>query len=223
MIYLKKLTIILTIIILLILPVAKSENILDIKKNTVALTFDDGPSDYTKEIIDILDEYNVHATFFVIGNKVLIYKETIMNIVAKGNEIGNHTYSHPWLTHLSVNETILEIDKTNDLIFDITGITPTLFRPSYGDINIKVKESIGMNIIMWTNDSNDWKYKSSKSIANRVIKSISDGDVILMHDTYKRSFEALKIIIPKLLEMDYQIVTVSQLQEIKALRVDSGY
>jgi len=220
-IYLKKGASLFVIFILLIFPVAKSEDILDIEKKTVALTFDDGPSDYTKDILDLLDEHKVSATFFVIGNKALIYKETLMNIVAKGNEIGNHTYSHPWLTHLSVNETILELDKTNDLIFDITGTKPTLFRPSYGDINVKVKKAIDMEVVMWNNDSNDWKYRSSKSIAARVIRNISDGDIIIMHDTYKRSYEALKIIIPKLKEMNYQIVTVSQLKEIEKLRNDS--
>jgi len=220
---LKKVAIIITIFLLLIFPVAKSEDILDIEKKTVALTFDDGPSDYTKNILDILDKYDVHATFFVIGNKILVYKETIMNMVVKGNEIGNHTYSHPWLTHLSIDETILEIDKTNDLIFDITGTKPILFRPSYGDINIKVKEAIDMEIIMWNNDSNDWRYRSSKTIAARVVKNISDGDIIIMHDTYKKSYEALKIIIPKLKEMDYQIVTVSQLKEIENLRNVSWY
>lgn len=218
MIYLKKGAIIFAIFILLLFPVARSEDILEIEKKTVALTFDDGPSDYTNDILDLLDKHGAYATFFVIGNKALIYKETVMNIVAKGNEIGNHTYSHPWLTHLSVSDTIQELDKTNDLIFDITGTKPTLFRPSYGDINIKVKKAIDMEIVMWNNDSNDWRYRSSKSIAARVIKNISDGDIIIMHDTYKRSYEALKIIIPKLKEMDYQIVTVSQLKEIRKLR-----
>ncbi len=214
----KKAVIMITIFLLLIFPTTKSEDILDIEKKTVAITFDDGPSDYTKDIIDLLDKYDVHATFFVIGSKILIYKETIMNMVAKGNEIANHTYSHPWLTHLSIDETISEIDKTNDLIFDITGTKPTLFRPSYGDINIKVKKAIDMDIVMWNNDSNDWRYRSGKTIASRVIKNISDGDIVIMHDTYKRSYDALKIIIPKLKEMDYQIVTVSQLKEIEKIR-----
>lgn len=125
------------------------------------------------------------------------------------------------MTHLSVSETIQELDKTNDLIFDITGTKPTLFRPSYGDINIKVKKAINMESVMWNNDSNDWRYRSSKSIAARVIRNINDGYIIIMHDTYKRSYEALKIIIPKLKEMDYQIVTVSQLKEIEKFRDDS--
>lgn len=87
----------------MLFPTAKSENILDINKKTVALSFDDGPSEYTNQILDILEKYDASATFFVIGNKVLYFKEVIMNIILKGNEIGNHTYSHPWLTHLSVN------------------------------------------------------------------------------------------------------------------------
>ena len=217
----KKGEIIFAIFILLLFPVVRSEDILEIEKKTVALTFDDRPSDYTNDILDLLDKYDAYATFFIIGNKALIYKETVMNIVAKGNEIGNHTYSHPWLAHLSVSETIQELDKTNDLIFDITGTKPTLFRPSYGDINIKVKKAINMESVMWNNDSNDWRYRSSKSIAARVIRNINDGYIIIMHDTYKRSYEALKIIIPKLKEMDYQIVTVSQLKEIEKFRDDS--
>ena len=214
----KKCTIIIVLILLMFFPTVKSENLLDIDKKTVALTFDDGPSEYTNDILDILEKYDSSATFFVIGNKVLYFKETIMNIILKGNEIGNHTYSHPWLTHLSVNETIIELSKTNDLIFDITGKKPSLFRPSYGDINIKVKKAIDMDIIMWNNDSKDWRYKSSKTIAARVIRNINDGDIIIMHDIYKRSYEALKIIIPKLQEMGYQIVSVSELKEIQRLR-----
>ena len=103
MIYLKKSAIIFAIFILLLFPVARSEDILEIEKKTVALTFDDGPSDYTNDILDLLDKHGAYATFFVIGNKALIYKETIMNIVAKGNEIGNHTYSHPWFRITSYN------------------------------------------------------------------------------------------------------------------------
>ena len=85
MIYLKKGAIIFAIFILLLFPVVRSEDILEIEKTTVALTFDDRPSDYTNDILDLLDKYDAYATFFIIGNKALIYKETVMNIVAKGN------------------------------------------------------------------------------------------------------------------------------------------
>lgn len=199
-------------------PVFNSNMAKNIEKKYVALTFDDGPSNYTKEIVDYLYQNDSYATFFVLGSKVSTYQETLINIIEKGNEIANHTYNHPWLTHITDKEILKEINDTQEIITKITGYTPTLFRPSYGDINKKLKKMIKLDIIMWTNDSSDWKYKSSKTIASNVIRHIKDNDIILMHDTYKRSYEALKIIIPKLKELNYEIVTVSELMEIKKLR-----
>ena len=187
----------------------------DLNNKYIALSFDDGPSEITNEIVNFLYVNNCSATFFVVGNKVETYKDTLNNIVKKGSELGNHTYSHPWLTKLSSDKIIKEIDQTQTIIRNITGYEPTVFRPSYGDINKKLKELINLKIIMWTNDSSDWKYRSSKTIASNVIRNIKPYDIVLMHDTHKRTFEALKIIIPKLKEMGYQIVSVSELLEIK--------
>lgn len=199
-------------------PVFSANMTKNIEKKYVALTFDDGPSNYTKDIAEYLYQNDSYATFFVLGSKVSIYQETLINLIDKGNEIANHTYNHPWLTHLTDKEILKEINDTQESINKVTGYTPTLFRPSYGDINKKLKTMIKLNIIMWTNNSSDWKYKSSKTIASNVIRHIKDNDIILMHDTYKRSYEALKIIVPKLKELDYEIVTVSELMEIKKLR-----
>lgn len=191
--------------------------------NLVALTFDDGPSKYTSKIIDLLNEYNCHATFFVIGNKASVNQETLSKIIDNGNEIANHTYTHPWLTHLNVNNIAEEIEKTNKIIYSITGIKPKLFRPSYGDINQNTRRKINMQIVMWTNDSNDWKYKNYKTIASRVIKNIKNNDIILMHDTYERSYKALKIIIPKLQNQGYNFVTFSDLYEYRKMSKIDGY
>ncbi len=191
---------------------------LPIDKKTVAITFDDGPSKYTNKIIELLNENNSNATFFVLGNKVKTYSDIIRKNIESGNEIGNHSYNHKWLTSLSIEELNSQISKTNELIKEISGYECTLFRPTYGSINNKIKENVNMNIVLWTVDSNDWKIKNSKTIANKVLSKVKDGDIILFHDTYERTFQALQIIIPKLINDGYQIVTVSDLEKIKLKR-----
>lgn len=202
---------------ILIYPNFVHSKIYDINKKYVALSFDDGPSEYTNKIVEYLHDNNSTATFFIVGNKAAKYQNTLINVVNKGNEIANHTYSHPWLSKLNNKEIISEINKTQEIINKITGKLPTLFRPSYGYINNELKKLINLDIIMWTTDSSDWKYKNSKTIASNVIRNIKEFDIILMHDTYKRSLEALKIIIPKLKDMGYEIVSVSELLTIKDL------
>lgn len=193
----------------------KDKKELSSNKKTVAITFDDGPSKYTTKIIDLLNENNSNATFFVLGNKVKDYSDIIIKNIESGNEIGNHSYNHKWLTSLSIEELNFQITKTNDLIKEISGYECNLFRPTYGSINKKIKENIDMNIVLWTVDSNDWKIKNSKTIANNVLNNVKDKDIILFHDTYERTYKALQIIIPKLIEDGYQIVTVSELEKIK--------
>lgn len=192
--------------------------IIDPTKPAVALTFDDGPSKYTNEIIDLLNEYNASATFFVLGNKVKIYEKTINRIVTSGNEIGNHTYNHKWLMNLTEDEFDLQIEKTQDIIREVSGYVPRLFRPSYGSVNSKIRSYTDLEIILWDVDSLDWKLKNSSRISDRVLTAIDDLDIVLFHDTYERTLKALKIIIPKLIENGYQIVTVSELTEIKEIR-----
>lgn len=193
------------------------EKVIDPTKPVVALTFDDGPSKYTKEIIDILKEYDANATFFVLGNKVELYQETIRQSIANGNEIGNHSYNHKQLTKLSVSELKEQIDKTQDILKQYTGYTPRLLRPTYGAINQKVRSNTDLSIVLWNIDPKDWKIKDSETIANNVLTKVSDRDIILMHDTKKRTVEAVKIIVPALIEQGYQLVTISELEEVKLL------
>lgn len=196
-----------------------SKNIsLDPNKPVVALTFDDGPSNYTDEILDVLYENNASATFFVLGNKVEIYNETIKKMVRNGNEIGNHSYNHRWLTRLSLDQLNDQIDKTQNIVKDITGYTPKILRPTYGSVNKKLRNNVDLKIVLWDVDTMDWKIKNSKKIASRTINSVSDKDIILMHDTYERTLKAVKIIVPELIKQGYQFVTISELEEIKKLR-----
>lgn len=191
---------------------------IDPNKKVVAITFDDGPSKYTKEINDLLKQYNSNATFFVLGNKVKIYSNTINESIKQGNEIGNHSYNHKWLSNLTIEELEYQINETNNLIKEISGYETTLLRPTYGSINKKIRQNTDMNIVMWTVDSNDWKIKNSQTIANKVLNKVKDEDIILFHDTYERTYKALQIIIPKLIEEGYQLVTISELEEVKLIR-----
>lgn len=193
-------------------------NIIDPTKKVVAITFDDGPSNYTNKILEILERYNSSATFFVLGNKANHYQDTLINILASGSEIGNHSYNHKWLSRLDIKDIKIQIDDTQKIIKSLTGYTPSLLRPTYGSVNSKVKNATDLPIVLWDVDSNDWKIKNSKTIAKRVLKDVSDMDIILFHDTYERTLRAIEIIIPELINQGYQLVTVSELNEVKLIR-----
>lgn len=200
-------------------PTTYLENklVIDPNKKVVALTFDDGPSIYTKDILDILNKYNVCATFFVLGNKVSMYKETLKLALKQGSEIGNHSYNHKWMIKLSENELKRQIEDTQNVIKKELGYTPTSLRPTYGSLNNKIKNYTNFNIVLWNIDTLDWKIKNPKDIARRALKA-TDGDIILMHDIHKQTVNSLELIIPKLLKNGFQFVTISELKEIELLR-----
>ena len=177
----------------------------------IALTFDDGPSHNTSKLLDILNKYQVKATFFLVGTNIKKEESVVKKMDSYGMEIGNHTYSHRVLSRLSTENIKLEVEKTNDLIYDITGKYPTIFRPSYGQSSKKIRKSSSMPIVIWNIDTLDWKYHSSNRIVNSVLSKVKEGDIILMHDLYTSSINAVDKLIPELLERGYMPVTVSEL------------
>lgn len=193
-------------------------NVIDINKKVVALTFDDGPSKYTDELLNLLKENDAVGTFFITGNKVEIYSDTLNKAIKNGNEIGNHSYNHKWLTRVNNDELHNQITKTQDIIYQTLNYTPTNFRPTYGSVNNNMRNNINLNIVLWNVDTMDWKYKSVDKIVSRATKNTKDLDIILMHDTRKRTIDAVKEIIPILKEQGFTFVTVQELQEIKKLR-----
>lgn len=202
-----------------------SDNYLHIKKRNidyddkvVALTFDDGPSKYTNEILDILKKNDACGTFFVVGNKVDFYDKTLIKMVKNGNEIGNHSYSHKWLNRLSPDEFKNEIDKTQNEVKRITGFTPKLFRPTYGGYTDRLKSYTDLIFVLWDVDSSDWKVKRKDKIIKNVIPNVKDGSIILFHDNHEYAALAIKSVIDELYSEGYKFVTVSELLEIKELR-----
>lgn len=189
----------------------------------VALTFDDGPHpQYTPMILDILDKYDAKATFFVIGKNAKSYPDIVKDEVARGHEIGNHTYSHPDLKKISADEFLMEIQKTSDIIYDITGKTPILFRPPGGYINndiVKEVLSCDSKTVLWSwrQDTKDWACPGVDCIVSGVLDNLKDGDIILFHDYNSGKSptpKALEQILEKLTEKGYRFVTVSELMSI---------
>lgn len=196
----------------------------DIKqKKYIALTFDDGPNKKTTNaIIDTLSLNDSKATFFVLGNRIKYNKEVILRQKAIGNEIGSHTYSHKNLTKANLNEYNEELNSTNILFNEITSDYIKLLRPPYGAVNSFVKENSPYPLILWDIDTLDWMSLNAKKVSDHVLKNVKDGDIVLMHDIYESTAEAVKIMVPELKERGFELVTVSQLAEIKNIKLEKG-
>lgn len=189
----------------------------------VALTFDDGPSSFTEEIIDLLQKYDYNATFFVLGNKLnLNYKDILKKSIKNGNEIGVHGYSHRSFTKMRQATMEEEITKTKKYIKNLTDYESTLVRPPYGNITKTIKNYNLGPYILWNNDTLDWKLRDANKISSRLINSIEDKSIILMHDTYLTTFKALEIILPYLKENNYVVTTVSKIYELNGITLESN-
>lgn len=190
--------------------------VIDKSKKMVAITFDDGPhATNTQEILDILDKYNAKATFFMLGQNVINYKEVVNDVYNRGNEIGIHTWDHKQLTKLSADEIVSEVERTSDAIYDITGEKPKLVRPPYGSVNNTVKSVLNYPLILWNIDSLDWKSRDENQIVPLVMSNVQDGDIILLHDIHSTTVPAVEKIVEQLNNEEYQMVTVSELLEAK--------
>ena len=195
---------------------------IDKSNKYIALTFDDGPNYNTNKVLDILEENNVPATFFVLGNRIKGNENILKRMVSSKMEIGNHTFNHLLLTKYKEDKVKSEINDTSNLIFEVTGKYPTLFRPSYGSCNKMIKRIVDTPIIIWDIDTLDWKYHNSRRISSRVINKVKDGDIVLMHDIYSATANALEIIIPSLKSKGYTFVTVSDLFYYKNIPLEKG-
>ncbi len=191
-------------------------------KKMVALTFDDGPSKHTKAIVDCLFKNNSAATFFIVGNRIDSYKETVKHTYKMGCELANHSYSHPILTGLTADQIKSEIKKTDNKVKALTGQKTTLLRAPGGGYNSTVKKAAGKPLIQWSDDTLDWKTRSKSATVNYVMKNVQDGDIVLMHDLHEPTKEAALELIPKLKKKGYQIVTVSELAKYKGYKMKNG-
>lgn len=190
-------------------------------KREIALTFDDAPDDhFTPQILDVLKQEGVKATFFVVGNRVEAHPDIVQRIVQEGHILGNHSYSHANLPKLSDAEFREEITKTDELIRKFAGYTPTLVRPPYGNVSeaqIQWLASQHKKIIYWNVDSLDWKNLDAEQVRTNVLAHVHPGSIILQHaaggtgEDLTGTVQALPAIIHKLREDGVKLVTIPEL------------
>ena len=182
----------------------------------VALTFDDGPARYTEQILDLLEEHGGHATFFVLGYRVEGWRNTILRAHRAGNEVAGHTWSHPRLIYLDDQEIMNELLTTRLAIGALVGYVPFIFRPPFGQTNDdveRVARSIGYSLVNWTLDTRDWypPNRCADHVYNSVMNGVEDGSIVVMHDIYASTADAMERVIPALIARGYTLVTVSEL------------
>ena len=195
----------------------------DPNKPMIALTFDDGPGPRTMELLEVLEKYNARATFFMLGQNVKIYPDTVKKMAEIHCELGNHSYDHKDLSASTVKEIKSQMKKTNEAVKEATGGQQiTVMRPPYGAIDNDVKKNVGMPMILWSIDTLDWKTRKVKSTIKAVMDEVEDGDIILLHDIHTETIDATIKLIPMLIEEGYQLVTVSEMAEAKGIRMEDG-
>ncbi|HIS27230.1 MAG TPA: polysaccharide deacetylase family protein [Candidatus Pullilachnospira intestinigallinarum] len=181
------------------------------EKPMIALTFDDGPSQYSEALLDGLKERKVQATFFLLGVNMEGNEEIVRRMEEEGHLLGNHTYHHVQLNKIGLREASEEILTTNNRIYEASGEYPIYIRPPYGEWSEALEEKVEMIPVFWTVDSLDWKLKEADSIRRHVLENVEEGDIILMHDGYESSVEAALDIVDRLLAEGYQFVTADRL------------
>ena len=177
----------------------------------LALTFDDGPSEYTITLSEGLKERGVQATFFLLGENMERNEAAVKQLAQDGHLLGNHSYHHVQLNKLSQSKACQEIVKTNNLIYEYTGIYPMYVRPPYGEWDTKLDCGIDMIPVFWSVDSLDWKLKNTDQIVKKVLAQVEDGDIILMHDGYYTSVEAAFQIVDNLKKEGFRFVTADKM------------
>lgn len=182
------------------------------EKKKIALTFDDGPdAEYTPMLLDGLKERGVKATFFVIGKQAEAQPELMERLVAEGHLIGNHTYNHVDIQHMTESAAVKEIKQANEVIAKYTGEEPCFLRPPFGSGSSKIEKNMEMIQVLWTIDTMDWACKNESKICSTVYREIRENSIILMHDEYPTTVRAALNIIDRLQKEGFEFVTVDQI------------
>ncbi|MDO5076723.1 polysaccharide deacetylase family protein [Corynebacterium sp.] len=180
----------------------------------VALTFDDGPGEHTRRLLSILGAHDVKATFYLVGEQVRGNRALTNRMAKAGHQIGNHSWNHPDLSQQSPEVIRQQLVDTNELIAEVTGVTPHTMRPPYGALSPAVTQEIKaaeMSTILWNVDTKDWADLDSTIVCNRAVASAQPGSIILMHDVHKTTVDAVPCVIGELAKLGYRFVTVDEL------------
>lgn len=197
---------------------------LDPEKPIVALSFDDGPGSlHTERILDILEENNVTATFFIVGDMAKNHEDMLARHRNLGCEIGNHTMTHKTNFKKSgVDKVIEELKGVDRLVEKATGDETWLVRPPWGAFTDEVLQEVGKPFILWSVDTLDWKSRNKDAVVEVVKRDVFDGCIILMHDIYSSTAEACAEVIPWLLDEGYQVTSVSEMFAARGVELEGG-
>mgnify|MGYP000494476063 CR=1 FL=1 len=202
---------------------AQQAGTVDPSRPMVALTFDDGPQPSVgNRIMDCLAQYGGKATFFMVGDRVGSYKTEVRRMVAEGHEVANHTMNHKYLQKLGAAQIQAQVNQGNDAIQAACGVRPILLRLPGGNHNATVMANAGMPMIQWNVDTLDWKTRNADKTVAAVLNHVKDGDIILMHELYASTGDAVLRIVPELHKRGFQMVTVSQMAAAKGKTLEAG-
>lgn len=193
--------------------------------NLIALTYDDGPGEYTAELLDALEENDAVATFFMLGEMVSQYgAETIPRMVQMGCTLGNHSYDHSNMTEIPLDDALEQFQKTDELIAQYSGgEAASVLRFPYGSYTDELEQKVGKPSIYWDHDSNDWKQTDDPAaLAEQIEKNLAGGQIVLMHDIHGSSVQASKLLLPRLKELGYKAVSLEELAASRGYRLESG-
>jgi len=199
--------------------------IIDGTRPIIALTFDHGPGQYIDELLDLFEQYNIRATFSVVGNLINTNEEALVRASLNGNEIIANSWDHRNLAKLSESDVRRQILDTTEAIRAVTGIPTSLVRPPYGEVNDTMRSvaaELGLTIVNWSLDSLDWRYEDVDALISYVVDNVGNRDIVLSHASYRTTLEAYRMIIPILISRGYQFVTVSELLQWSQIIPEPG-
>jgi len=186
----------------------------------IALTFDDGPSEFTLEVLELLKKYNAKATFFCIGKNIEKHPEILQRIIDEGHLVGNHSYNHSkFFDFYNAKKITEELQKTDSLLEKFTSKKINFFRPPYGVTTPSIRRALqltGHKVIGWNIRSLDGGTKNQDLIFNRIIKRVSPGGIVLLHDTGSHSVLVLEQFLQFLQQNNYEVISIEELLNLKA-------
>lgn len=192
-------------------------------KTRIAFTFDDGPGEYTDELLDCLEENNAHATFFMLGQNVGSWESTVQRMADIGCEIGSHSWDHPNLYDLSMDSVAKEFSDTDAALEKACGQKASVARAPYGNWSDDIISTVGKPFFTWSLDSMDWSYLDVNKDYDAVMNGdLTDGSIILMHDIHESSVQAAIKMIPELVQKGYKLMTVSELAAAKGVTLQGA-
>ena len=187
----------------------------------IALTFDDGPSQYTSQVLDILEQNGAKATFMMLGTQMEKYGDVIQRMASMGNTIGNHSMTHSEMLERSADEVVADFQAADNILANY-GLTSAVVRFPYGDYTKELTAAVGKPNILWDEDSLDWDSRNAESIKSAIYSLLEPGGIILMHDIYPETLEAVSTLVPELIAQGYQLVNLQDLAASRGYELKNG-